>query len=207
MKVTFVAGSHRENSQTAKVAKFLQKRIEEIGRGMGLNKVETQLLDLGENALPMWSPKDSKVSLTNGETLDSLKQSLRSSDGFVILTPEWHGMATPAIKNFFLYFSSGELAHKPALLVGVSSGRGGSYPIAELRQSSYKNSRICYIPDHLIVRDANNVLNSSEASGESDEFYHTRANFSLKQLLGYATGLKTARDAFKDELANFPNGM
>jgi hypothetical protein len=39
------------------------------------------------------------------------------------------------------------------LIIAVSGGAGGgAYPVAELRMSSYKNSRICYLPEHLIVR-------------------------------------------------------
>ncbi len=47
------------------------------------------------------------------------------------------------------------------LIVAVSSGAGGAYPVAELRMSSYKNSRICYIPEQIIIRDVENVLNEA----------------------------------------------
>jgi len=56
-------------------------------------------------------------------------------------------MAPAGLKNFFLYAGNTALAHKPAYLVGISASRGGSYPIAELRMSSYKNSYLCYIPN------------------------------------------------------------
>ena len=74
------------------------------------------------------------------------------------MTPEWNGMATPAIKNFFLYFSSSVLFHKPALIVTVSAGHGGAYPVIELRSSGYKNTKLCYIPEHVIIREAANVF-------------------------------------------------
>lgn len=60
-----------------------------------------------------------------------------------------------------------ELAHKPALIVFVSSDDGGSYPVAESRMSSYKNSRICYLPEHLIIRNVSTVFNTS-ADDHSD---------------------------------------
>ena len=67
-------------------------------------------------------------------------------------------MVPAGLKNFFLCFGRNELAHKPGLIVGVSSADGGVYPVAELRMSSYKNSRICYIPEQLIVRNVESVL-------------------------------------------------
>ena len=42
------------------------------------------------------------------------------------------------------------MAHKPGLIVTVSAGLGGSYPVTELRISSHKNTRLCYIPDHVL---------------------------------------------------------
>ena len=66
--------------------------------------------------------------------------------------PEYGGMATPNSKTF-LVFNNGELFHKPGLIISVSSGTGGAYPISELRSSSYKNSHIMWIPEHIIIRN------------------------------------------------------
>ena len=68
-------------------------------------------------------------------------------------------MVPAKLKNFLLYCSKDELAHKPALLVSVSAGLGGSYPIAELRISSYKNNRLCYLPENVIIRNIETFLN------------------------------------------------
>ena len=62
-------------------------------------------------------------------------------------------MAAPNSKNFFLVFNNGELFHKPGLIVSISSGNGGSYPISDLRASSYKNSHIMWIPENIIIRN------------------------------------------------------
>ena len=67
-------------------------------------------------------------------------------------------MAPAGLKNFFLLAGS-TLAHKPAMIVGVSSGRGGRYPIAELRSSSYKNTKVVYVPDHLYIDKCEDMLN------------------------------------------------
>ena len=68
-----------------------------------------------------------------------------------MISPEWAGMAPAHLKNFLLMCDGGELAHKPAQLIGVSSGMGGAYPIAELRMSGYKNNFLMWLPDHMRV--------------------------------------------------------
>mgnify|MGYP006207427435 CR=1 FL=1 len=138
-KIVLVAGSSRVDSQSAKVAHYLAERLRARG-------AQCQVLDLGHAALPLW-PSAEKVA-----AWPAMAAQLEEADALVLLSPEWNGMACPALKNFFLYAGRAELAHKPALLVGVSSGLGGAYPLSELRASSYKNCRLCYLPEHLIVR-------------------------------------------------------
>ncbi|MCB1905163.1 MAG: NAD(P)H-dependent oxidoreductase, partial [Gammaproteobacteria bacterium] len=104
---------------------------------------------------------------------------LRASDGFVIVSPEWHGQVPSGLKNFFLLCSVRELGHKPALIVTVSSIDGGAYPVAELRMSSYKNNRICYIPEQIIVRKVEQVLNDDVQQNDprNDEYYRQRISW------------------------------
>ncbi len=66
------------------------------------------------------------------------------------------------------------VAHEPTLLVAVSSGQGGSYPIAEMRASSDKNSRQLYLPKHVIAREVEKVLDGDTISGPNDEYLRIR---------------------------------
>lgn len=116
-------------------------------------------------------------------------------------------MACPAIKNFFIYASKAELAHKPGLLVGVSSGVGGAYPISELRASSYKNCRLCYVPEHLLVRHVESVLNEVTAAGIDDQRIRERADYALDILVRYAQALRPVREAIDFSNPAFGNGM
>jgi multimeric flavodoxin WrbA len=132
---------------------------------------------------------------------------LAAADAVLIISPEWNGMACPAIKNFFIYASKAELAHKPGLLVGVSSGVGGSYPISELRASSYKNCRLCYLPEHLIVRGVEKVLNSPEPADADDARLHARIDYELDILYKYAHALRPVRANIDMSNPAFANGM
>jgi NAD(P)H-dependent FMN reductase len=197
LNIALVAGSSRSNSQSGKVARFLHQRLIQLGH---TEAAQSSIIDLGLGPLPLWPADD-----TGPWGLYS--QQLAAADAVVIISPEWNGMACPAIKNFFIYASKAELAHKPGLLVGVSSGVGGSYPISELRASSYKNCRLCYLPEHVIVRSAEKVLNTPEPSSEDDQRLHTRIDYELDILVKYAHALRPVRANIDMSIPAFANGM
>ncbi|KKL44680.1 hypothetical protein LCGC14_2363270, partial [marine sediment metagenome] len=94
---------------------------------------QVYLFSLANNPLPLWQETIWEGDPEWAELLTPIAEELATSDAFVIVAPEWHGMAPAGLKNFFLMWGNGELAHKPALIVSVSSADGGSYPVAELR--------------------------------------------------------------------------
>ena len=102
-----------------------------------------------------------------------------------------------------------ELSHKPALIVGISSVDGGAYPVAELRMSSYKNNRLCYIPEHLIIRNVESVLNDdpSKNNSETDGYFRERIDWCLGILKEYAVALKQVRESGVTKTDKFTNGM
>ena len=123
---------------------------------------------------------------------------LEKSDGIILVTPEYNGMATPLMKNFLLWISSNQdkiLAHKPTLLVSVSSGRSGSYPIAELRSFGFKNSQLCFLPDHLILREmSKDVLNEDLEITNDYKLLEERINYMLYMLNTYSKAFVSIRE-------------
>jgi len=203
MKITIISGSHRENSQSQKVARHVQKVLEN-----GICD-ETWLLDLAGNPLPLWDQGVWEGEQKWIDMLTPIKEQLASSDAFVVIAPEYHGQVPAGLKNFFLLFSKNELGHKPAQIVTVSSADGGSYPVAELRMSSYKNNRICYIPDHLIIRNIESILNdkADDNNESADNYFRERIEWSLNILKEYAVALKNVRDSGVTATDMFNNGM
>jgi NAD(P)H-dependent FMN reductase len=203
MKISIISGSHRHNSQSVKVAHHIEQAL--------LNNqqaTETYLYSLAGNPLPLWDEAIWEGDEAWQARLAPLAKELSSSDGFVIIAPEYHGQVPAGLKNFFLMWKK-ELSHKPALIVGVSSADGGSYPVAELRMSSYKNNRICYIPEHLIIRHVESVLNerAEDNNAEADEYFRERIDWSLAILKEYAIALKQVRVSGVTETDRFGNGM
>jgi NAD(P)H-dependent FMN reductase len=203
MKIAIISGSQRNNSQSLKVSTYINKTINtELGD-------ETWLYSLENNPLPLW---DEGVWNNEQKWLDILtpmREQLMSCDALVIVTPEWHGQVPAGLKNFFLLFGKNELGHKPALIVSVSAGAGGAYPVAELRMSSYKNNRLCYIPEHVIIREVESVLNENESDNNkrSDDYIKERLLWSLNILKQYAKALNLVRESGVTETKKFGNGM
>ena len=201
MKITFISGSHRVSSQSEKVARFAMERLSLLEP-----QWESELMKLAGNPLPLWDSTVWEGGDTWKKLWSPLAQKLQSSDGFVIVSPEWGGMVPPGLKNFFLLCTGRELGHKPGYLVTVSSSRNGAYPIAELRMSSYKNNSICYLPEHLIVRNAEKVLNPGEPAGEEDAYLRKRLDFGLSLLMEYTKALAQVRKCGKTFAKEFANG-
>lgn len=203
MKISVINGSHRVNSQSLKVAKYIQSQLD---NGMA---DQSWLFSLAGNPLPLWDEGvwDNEPKWT--QLLSPIKEQLIDSDAFVVVSPEWHGQVPAGLKNFFLLFGKNELGHKPALIVSVSSGDGGAYPVAELRMSSYKNSRICYLPEHVIVRHVENVLNENSNDNDSsrDTYLRDRIQWSLNILKAYGVALKQVRESGVTQSDKFRNGM
>jgi len=203
MKITIISGSHRENSQSSKVARHYQKVM--------LKSIcdEAPIIDLANNPLPLWDQGlwDGDEKWT--ELLAPYRETLDSSDGFVVISPEWHGQVPAGLKNFFLIFGKNELGHKPAKIVSVSSADGGAYPVAELRMSSYKNSRLCYIPEQIILRNVESILNDNpeDNNTSADEYFRERIEWSLNILKQYVIALSAVRESGVTETEKFGNGM
>jgi NAD(P)H-dependent FMN reductase len=204
MKITLIVGSHRQDSQSTKVGRFMQKTLEEKGLCD-----ETCFIDLAGNPLPLWDMGVWEGEPAWKQRLAPLHAELIDSDGFVVITPEWHGQAPAGLKNLFLLVNKDQVGHKPALITSVSAGDGGAYPVAELRMSSYKNNRICYIPEQIIVRNVESVLNDDPAQNntDADSYFRQRIAYALGILSEYAKALAQVRASGATDNDQFKNGM
>ena len=203
MKIGVIVGSHRKDSESAKVGRFLCAQLATRAN------VSTWTLDLGKTPLPLWD----ETLWSDGPQwsgIPALKQELDECDGFIMIAPEWHGMVPAALKNFLLLWAAtGELSHKPALATAISAAEGGAYVIAELRMSSYKNNRLCWIPEQLIARDVNAICNEdgSQNNTKRHDAFAERSRYALDLLLAYAAALSSVRDSGLIDHDTFMNGM
>ncbi len=202
MKFAIVSGSHRPGAQSGKVARFIASHLCTLSPAYA-----TYLLELGKKPLPLWEEgiwdKDPKML----EPWKPVSEELSGADALVVIAPEWGGMVPAALKNFFLFAGDGCLYHKPALIVGVSASGNGAYPIAELRASSYKNTHVQYLSEHVIVRNVTEVLNTAAPASEQDSLIRRRLDYGLRVLAEYGGALKSVRASGVLNRKEFPYGM
>ena len=199
MKISIISSSHRTNSQSKRISHLLKNNLLNIH-----SSLEIFFLDLADASLPLWSPDKKNGKGVWGETWNSISDNLNKSDGFILVVPEYGGMATPAAKNIFLLCGNGEFAHKPGLIVSVSSGNGGAYPIAELRSSSYKNTHLMWIPENIIVRNVEEY-NPGAHGDNIPQWLDDRIKYVLNLFLAYAVNMKPLRKLINRK--DFGNGM
>lgn len=203
MKIAVITGSHRSNSQSLAVARWVESALQK-------QDMQAVLFDVSTMDLPFWSEdfwnKESALAAQWKPFSDRLHQ----CDGIVVISPEWAGMIPPKLVNFFLLCGNQELSYKPALLIGVSAGMSGTYPIAQLRMNASKNNQMVYLPDHLIVRNAKNFLQPTPdaikgSSKDPESPLNQRLQYNVRVLQEMTVGLAQVRKAI--DVKRYPFGL
>lgn len=193
MNLLMISASQRKPSQSYKVGQMLQQQAQQMFRHCDL--VDLITLDLS------WWDGDEHSPLLTSPQWQTLRPKIAQADAFILISPEWGGMATPILKNFLLMMPNQLSAHKPVLLVSVVSGISGAYPIAELRMNALKNNKLVAIPDHLIVRNVELLTTntSDELSQKRKQRLMARMQYSVHMLHEYAQALAVVRLRHQNE--------
>lgn len=202
MRIAIIVGSHRLGSESTRVGAFLAAALHRLDA-----TVDVDTIDLAGNPIPLWDASAWQPDSTLAAAWKPFRDRLRKADGLVVITPEWAGTVPPGVKNLLLLAGAKEVGHKPGLIVAVSSGRGGAYPVAELRVSGTKNNRLLWIPEQVLVQDVGEVLHGSEPAGDRDAWLRRRIDFALGILLAYTKALGPLRDSGVTDHPDFPYGM
>jgi NAD(P)H-dependent FMN reductase len=117
MNISIVSGSPRKNSVTFRVALFLKKLLEER------TEHSVEIIDVREyNVPPMLQEVISAVDKAP-ENLKPLAAKMFATDAFILVTPEFNGSYTPALKNLFDHFP--KQTHKAFAIATASPGPMG----------------------------------------------------------------------------------
>ena len=195
-----VGGSSRAAAQSTRIGELIADRVPLVSEN-----VSVDLLSLADTKLPLWDEGKGQGEEPWPTIWPPVAERFSAADGFVFVVPEWGGMVPAQVKNLFHLCTAGELAHKPGLIVTVSSGTGGAYPVAELRSSSYKNTFINWIPEQIIIRKVTEFMPGS-GNEASPDWLVDRIDYTLQVLIAYAEALKPVRANVVD-LQRFKTGM
>ncbi|TQV67667.1 NAD(P)H-dependent oxidoreductase [Exilibacterium tricleocarpae] len=200
MNVCVISGSHRQSSNTLKCANYVLSRLESRGH-------TCQLIDLFAQPVPIWSEDFWSNDSSEKNSWHTNSEILKASDAYVVMTPEYCGMATPSIKNFLLKCNGVETGNKPVLLIGISAGLGGISPILELKLNGFKNNFMCVIPYSVIIRNADTMLNGEKPDSDEEMKLRESIQYALDHLLIYAESLSHVRLCGLTDFDLYPYGQ
>ncbi len=113
MNIEIISGSPRENSVTHRVALFLKKFLQEH------TTHTVDIIDVKEWDLPLLQNVFVSVDATP-EEFKPLSKRMFNAHAFILVTPEYNGSYTPALKNVLDHFP--KQSHKTFGIVTASPG-------------------------------------------------------------------------------------
>ncbi len=182
MKITIVSGSPRKESVTVRVAKHLNKFLQEKHP-----EHEFRLLNLQDHQIPYVQ----RVWSTINDVPDEYKtaaEMIYSADAFVLVTPEYNGSMSSALRSLFDHFP--KQTKKVFGIVTASDGAMGG-----IRAAVAMQNQICawfgiVCPQMLVV---GGVANKFDADGHliDEKFGNNILNFVTEFMwLAGAVGIK-----------------
>src|SRR5881275_2417179 len=126
MKIEIISGSPRENSVTNRIALHLKRQIEEK------TDHEVNIVDVRENELPLLQSIFASVESAPGPYKDITERMLHAN-AFVLLTPEYNGSYSAALKNLLDHFPK---QHHKVFAIATASpgGLGGVRAALQLQE-------------------------------------------------------------------------
>lgn len=129
MRITIISGSPRGNSITFRLALHLQDQIK------AKTEHEVGILDLREVELPLLQSVFMSVEATP-EEFKTVSETMFSSDAFILVTPEYNGSYSAALKNLLDHYPKQH--HKVFGIVTASTGAlGGVRAALQLQELVY----------------------------------------------------------------------
>jgi NAD(P)H-dependent FMN reductase len=187
MKIEIISGSPRQASITKRVALHLYNIISE------LEGINAGLIDIRNHVLPPVESVYSSVSDAPKE-LQPLAGRIFKADAFILVTPEYNGSYSPAMKNFLDHFPKQN--RKVFGIVTASPGAmGGIRAAMQVQQLIFGLSGIGS-PQMLIVPEVDKKF-SSEGKLKDAEFSN-QVNHFLKEFLWLAEAVVDPAINFND---------
>lgn len=187
IKILAISGAVREKSKTAKLSKISKKYFDQPN-------VEYMLFDLQKNPLPIFDQTEKNLKSENVQLLLKLA---READGYVLISPEYHGSMSGAIKNaldWMDYLENIDYFH--GKVVGIMGGGGslGNSGATIQLMMAIRAMHGWLMPDVVM-----NVQKIGSALSEDDlieENYKLRMGAFARSLINYTKMFKQNMEVF-----------
>jgi NAD(P)H-dependent FMN reductase len=172
MRIEIISGSPRQNSLSRRVALFLQNYF------MENTLHEIGLIDMKDWDLPPMETVFTSVDQTPVEWKE-LSRRMFAADAFILVSPEYNGSYSPALKNLVDHFPKQH--HKPFGIVTASPGAMGGIRASQQLQLLVNALFGVASPYLLIVP---HVEKKFDSNGEliDESFYNSVHNFTTEYL-------------------------
>ncbi len=127
MNIEIIAGSPRQASLTLHIAQHLHKALQDHAPAHN-----TGLIDMRETILPFVENVWSSVEKAPAEHR-SIAERIFAANAFIIVSPEYNGGYSPAMKNLFDHFPK-QLKKTFAIATGSPGGIGGMRAAQQMLQ-------------------------------------------------------------------------
>lgn len=142
-RILVVSGSARQDSHVHELVRIAADTAARAG-------AEVEVLRLHELALPVMRHGDTDQDAL--APVQAVRRAAARADGFILVTPEYHGSMSGCLKNWF-DFLYGELAGKFAGVLAVTGGGGGDMSITAVK-TSFSWCHGFTLPYHAAARGA-----------------------------------------------------
>jgi NAD(P)H-dependent FMN reductase len=178
MNIEIITGSPRENSVTHRVALFLQKFLSEH------TPHTVNIIDVREWNLPLLQHVFVSVEATP-DSFKPLSKRVFDANAFILVTPEYNGSYTPAMKNLLDHYP--KQSHKVFGIVTASPGIMGGMRATQQMQLLI-NALFGIASPHMLV--VGNVDKRFDAEGNLlDASYQKAIDVFVKEFLWLAESL------------------
>lgn len=174
MKTSILTGSVRKERQSYGLAHYLQEQL--IKRG-----IASELIDLAQTPLPIYGQEEGDQT-----HVKSIGEQLAQSDALILVSPEYHGSFSGALKNALDYYWA-EFQKKPIGVATASAGKMGGINASTQLQHVVLSLGAYPIPRKLLVPEIQTAFDSSyqplkeSVLATTDEF--------LKEFLWFAEAI------------------
>ena len=123
VKIVGIGGSLRPQSYSQQALQLAAQRVEALG-------AEVKILDLRQMELPFCNGQD---DYSDYPDVEKLRSQVKSADGLILATPEYHGGVSGVLKNALDLMSFEHLSDKVTGLISVLGGQSNSNALNDLR--------------------------------------------------------------------------
>lgn len=158
---------------------------------------EVELIDALDYPLdPVFKPHFSYPKSKAPANLNALAEKIESSDGFIMITPEYNHSMSPALANLLNHFGSSLFSYKPSAIVTYSAGQWGGMRAAVGMRTFLSELGCLPVSAMIHVPKAQEIFEAdgSSQAGIDQSSWFDYFGRTLNQLVWWAQATKEHRD-------------